>query len=375
MWALVLLAICTQAWAAGSYVALLQTTVLHQTVRNYADRHTLDSTVEQTKQLVHLLDVDRDGKVSREEVNTFATANGLDPTSIADEFAGVDANRNGILEQEEIASLLGSSPEQEDKKVSKAPSIAASDTEKTVVEGPASAPNLPVIENPGKAPLLKVPNGTSFTATEVKPKLKEQPAEDGVEEYFAEVPVATVQENKSTRTAQHSGNDKAAKVGAAAKKSQSKNIITNSDTQYLTPEASVEGSDSTPEMLISQGNARSTAPAVSAAQKLAEQLNSEVAQTAQSMTFKAAASTLRANASAILIHAQLEARAAAQREATEVTMKNVKEINKLEARAAKAEMRAAALRARATVEMKEAYAAVAVASSSMSKMGAKDTTA
>merc|ERR1719353_946595 len=89
------------------------------------------------------------------------------------------------------------------------------------------------------------------------------------------------------------------------------------------------------------------------------------------MTFQAAASTLRANASSVLLHAQLKARAAAQKAATEVTMKNLKEINKLQSRAAKAEMRAAALRARANLEMKEAYAAVAVASSSMSKIGAK----
>merc|ERR1719353_765619 len=90
------------------------------------------------------------------------------------------------------------------------------------------------------------------------------------------------------------------------------------------------------------------------------------------MTFQAAASTLRANASSVLLHAQLKARAAAQKAATEVTMKNLKEINKLQSRASKAEMRAAALRARANLEIKEAYAAVAVASGSMSKIGSKN---
>merc|ERR1719161_910443 len=114
MSAVMLLATCIQALATGvmafgSHMALLQTTVLHQTVRKYANLHALDSKVEQTKALIHLLDVDNDGRVSREEVNTFATANGLEPDDLKEEFAGVDLNGNGILEQDEIASLLSSS--------------------------------------------------------------------------------------------------------------------------------------------------------------------------------------------------------------------------------------------------------------------------
>jgi len=334
-------------------INLLQTTALHHAAQSLAGKHALDSMVEQTKQLINLLDVDNDGKVSRAEVNTFAFANGLDPSSVAGEFAGIDTNGNGILEQEEVASLLGSSSEDDAN------------------SGSSRSQAMP----PVKQPLLKMPSSTAFAVKDVKPQIIEQPSESEVEEYFAQVPVATVQKDKSTRTVQRNmANDKKAKVDVSkVKKSQSKNTITKSDTQDISPDSEAsEDSDPSPEMMLHQGSkGSSVAPAISAAQKMAEQLNSEVSQTAQSMTFKAAASTLRANASAILLHAELEARAAAQKAANDVTMKNVKAINKLEARAAKAEMRAAALRARANVEMKEAYAAVAVASSSMTKIGAK----
>lgn len=342
MSAVVLLATCIQAWAVEdmafeSNLALLQTTVLHQTVQKYADMHASESSVEQTKQLIHLLDVDNDGKVSREEVNTFATANGLDPNSIRDEFAGVDLNGNGILEQDEIASLLSSSPDRDEVSSDQVgPSIPGSgDGKRSGVEAPA------------KTSFLKVPNAASLAVTDTKPKLKEQSPEGDVEEYFAQVPVATVQASKSTQTSQ---------------------VNTVKESKAA---SSVEDSESASQMLLHQNGRKSVGPAISAAQKMAEQINSEVAQNAQSMTFQAAASTLRANASAILMHAKLEARAAAQKAANEATMSNLKEINKLQSRAAKAEMRAAALRARANVETKEAYAAVAVASSSMSKIGAK----
>jgi hypothetical protein len=374
-------------------------TVLHQTARSFVDRHALDSTVEQTKQLIHLLDVDNDGKVSREEVDTFATANGLDPRSISDEFAGVDTNANGILEQEEIALLLNSSPDQ----AGNVPATAAIDTVKPVAQAgnapitaampihyrstdqpvaqartrvrfDASPPSTPLLETATRTPLLKAPSAASFAATQSQPTKSNEPSPEGdVEEYYAQVPVATMQEKDATRSAQRNmANDAESKVDASAvKKGQSG----NTDTDTLSPEANIVGSNSTTEMLLHQGAGKSVAPAISATQKMAEQLNSEVAQTAQSMTFSAAASTLRANATAVLLHAQLEARAAAQKAANEVTMNNLKEINKLQSRAAKAEMRAAALRARANVEMKEAYAAVAVASSSMAKIRAKKTAA
>jgi len=349
----VLLAACTQVYTMGFVsdeehrefsINLLQTTALHHAAQSLAGKHALDSMVEQTKQLINLLDVDNDGKVSRAEVNTFAFANGLDPSSVAGEFAGIDTNGNGILEQEEVASLLGSSSEDDAN------------------SGSSRSQAMP----PVKQPLLKMPSSTAFAVKDVKPQIIEQPSESEVEEYFAQVPVATVQSGQSAGS-QKKKNSQSDTISARSSSSSS--------IQYSKATAnSAEISDSSLETMLRVGmdkKQKSVGPAISATQKMAEQINSEVAAGAQSMTFQAAASTLRANATAILLHAQLEARAAAQKEATEVTMKNLKEINQLQARASKAEMRAAALRARAQLEMKEAYAAVAVASTSMSKIGDK----
>jgi len=325
-------------------VALLQTTVLHQAARSFAGRHALGSSVDQTMQLIYLLDVDNDGRVSREEVNRFAAANGLDPNSIAAEFAGVDTNGNGILEQDEITSLLSSSPE-EDTSVggssASAMNLASQDNSASSIAQPE--------ELSEKVPLLTP--AAALLRAEATPKHMEKPQLDKVDELFAQVPLTTSQAIKSAQT---SGDEHRVSDGAD----------TISHMQYREAAgSSAEGSSSY------QGEQESGSPAaISATQKMAEQINSELDAGARSMTFQAAASTLRANASAILLHAQLEARAAAQKTATEVTMKTLKQINKLQSRASKAEMRAAALRARANYEMKEAYAAVAVASGSMAKI-------
>lgn len=377
-----LLATCTQVYsmsmapddASFGTMNLLQTTVLHRAAQTFAGRHSIGSTAEQTKQLIHLLDMDNDGAVSREEVNTFAFANGLDPSSVAGEFASIDTNGNGILEQEEVASLLDSGNESD--------SNAGSSITKSMENVPAGKHEKPDEELSGKVPLLKM---HSVAASEVKPKLMEQPPEGDIEEYFAQVPVSTVQASKMASRSGYSGNSLASNTAQAVEFSEVKKgqVASGSSSgslsgsmQYANAAAnSAEISDSTIEMLLHEGThkqQKSVGPAISATQKMAEQINSEVAAGAQSMTFQAAASTLRANASAILLHAQLEARAAAQKEANKVTMKNLKEINQLQARASKAEMRAAALRARAGLEMKEAYAAVAVASSSMAKIGSKN---
>jgi len=323
-------------------MALLQTTVLHQAARRSIREHQASS-ADQTKQLIHLLDVDNDGKVSWEEVNTFASANGLDPSSIAHEFGGIDTNGNGILEQQEVASLLASDPEQDRG--------AEKDKVQALTNSiPASLPSLPI----AKESLLKPPPRTDPMVGETTSKLVEQPPQGDTEEYFAQVPVDESAQNSDFKPAI----DKTQFENAAA-------IEISKD------------SNSDEEMSFQQGHEQkeiAESPAVSSTKLIAEQLNSEVAAGAQAMTFQAAASTLRANASSVLLHAQLKARAAAQKAATEVTMKNLKEINKLQSRASKAEMRAAALRARANLEMKEAYAAVAVASGSMSKIGERNTT-
>lgn len=363
----VLLSFCTQVVAMGfgfeGSMALLQTTVLHQAARRSIRQHQASS-ADQTKQLIHLLDVDNDGKVSWEEVNTFASANGLDPSSIAHEFGGIDTNGNGILEQQEVASLLASDPEQDlTVKFSGPVGSAGKDNVQALTSNVQALTNsIPASLPVAKEPLLKLPPRTDPVG-ETTSKLVEQPPQGDTEEYFAEVPVESAQTSE-------------------VKKGQADNDFKPAIDKTQFEDAAVidisKDSDSDQEMSFQQGHQYSEhvaeSPAVSSTKLIAEQLNSEVAAGAQAMTFQAAASTLRANASSVLLHAQLKARAAAQKAATEVTMKNLKEINKLQSRASKAEMRAAALRARANLEMKEAYAAVAVASGSMSKIGERNTT-
>jgi hypothetical protein len=59
---------------------------------------------------VRVLDSNRDGQVTFDEVATFARTKGLNYASTLNEFAGLDKDKNGMLNTEELSGALGLDP-------------------------------------------------------------------------------------------------------------------------------------------------------------------------------------------------------------------------------------------------------------------------
>lgn len=96
-----------QHFASGSVLSDLtsscrQPLVLLQT-RTY---RTNTRVSKDSRDVMGMLDMDSDGKVSKEEVSSFALAQGIDPGGIAREFSSLDTNQDGALQSGEIAPLL-----------------------------------------------------------------------------------------------------------------------------------------------------------------------------------------------------------------------------------------------------------------------------
>jgi len=53
------------------------------------------------------LDKNKDGRISPDEITMFANAQGLDAESAKQEFSGIDANNDGVLDAKEIVAVLG----------------------------------------------------------------------------------------------------------------------------------------------------------------------------------------------------------------------------------------------------------------------------
>lgn len=262
-------------------------------------------------QLMRALDKDGDGRLDESEVMAFAATQGLDTAGAKGQFVGLDKNRNGALELTELAPAVGDTP----------PAGAAN---------PQAAPASAMTPNAMAAPIAGVrpafypnPQAVSQPAA-VSPPLA-VPAK--VVPYSAVVPENVAE---SAATVQP-GTAQPAPAQPA-----------------LTPSTAVSAQQLGDHLLTARGSAQNSA------EQVAQQLQTAASAEGEARQLLAKAAVMRANATVALQLGQEVAQVAAEKAAQSATKDAMAELSKLENDAAKAELKASQLRARAQAATQEA---------------------
>lgn len=286
----------------------------------------------QTQQILSLLDADKDGKVGRDEIESFTTALGIDPHAVAGEFAGLDGNGDGTLEIDEIAAVLHSATTMPSPFTLAPVPIPAGQSALAAASRPDK-----VLDSARKTDALV--DGDSDLAKLTSDLAKE-----------IDLPGLTREFPPTATGASGVSNAGQAATSALAAESAA---LSNADINPP-PAAKVESSRAPLQ------------PDVPSAQQSSEQLGRTEAAKTQVIPLHATPETLHVNATALLRHAEQEARESqklVQRQAQQM----LQESNTLEKQASQAEMQASTLRARAEVKAQQAFAAIAAFVDGMAK--------
>lgn len=252
------------------------------------------------------LDTNHDGSIDPNEVAAFAHLQGLDSAAATEEFSSIDTNGDGVLDSIELQKVLGT------------PSTELASKEVTV-EPPTAAQATPVSLRSAPAEAVEVEAPVAASAREQK-------------EAAVQAAVAPISQQQE------------AELPAAQSLVAARNMDT-SNAELMSEE--------------SRNSVRM------AAQKVAEELELEEKEEMAARKFDRKAAELRANSTALAkltVQDALDAGAkAAHKKADELMAK----ISKLEDEAERAEVRAAALRAKSKMEMEEGNQLMAAAEQSL----------